>query len=286
MAHGATDVLLGRLQRVPAPAPCSFGGYHRVTSVVLPAETGLPTSVESEPPTRRQDGQETPSRSNPRREVADRPRRDEERKRVWDVPQIRDRSNALLPLERRSGTRSKGSAWGEERYNGTQFTSSRFMETLAQLGITHRRTAYHHPEGNSYIERLIKSWLPARWFLMLQPAPTGLRWSFPMRVLWVRLRGFLTWIPELAATTLGRYNFSGGPQTTGFLPPWLPTPTSANLLPPTARRGDVRRPHTDDNSNSTSQRSGFLASWRWHYLEEYNHDRPHRGVENRTLENS
>jgi len=33
--------------------------------------------------------------------------------------------------------------------NGTQFTSSRFMETLAQLGITHRRTAYHHPEGNS-----------------------------------------------------------------------------------------------------------------------------------------
>ncbi len=23
----------------------------------------------------------------------------------------------------------------------------------AQLGITHRRTAYHHPEDNSYIER-------------------------------------------------------------------------------------------------------------------------------------
>ncbi len=36
--------------------------------------------------------------------------------------------------------------------NGTQFTSSRFMETLTQLGITHRRTAYHHPEGNSYID--------------------------------------------------------------------------------------------------------------------------------------
>ena len=32
--------------------------------------------------------------------------------------------------------------------NGTQFTSSRFMETLAQSGITHRRLAYHHPEGN------------------------------------------------------------------------------------------------------------------------------------------
>jgi len=37
--------------------------------------------------------------------------------------------------------------------NGTQFTSSRFLDTLGQLGITHRRTAYHHPEGNSYIER-------------------------------------------------------------------------------------------------------------------------------------
>ena len=37
--------------------------------------------------------------------------------------------------------------------NGTQFTSSRFLETLRPLGITHRRTAYHRPEGNSYIER-------------------------------------------------------------------------------------------------------------------------------------
>jgi Integrase core domain/Tetracyclin repressor-like, C-terminal domain len=35
----------------------------------------------------------------------------------------------------------------------TQFTSSRSIETLNQLSITHRRTAYHHPEGNSYIER-------------------------------------------------------------------------------------------------------------------------------------
>ena len=41
--------------------------------------------------------------------------------------------------------------------NGTQFTSSRFMETLERLGITHRRTAYHHPEGNSYIERFHRS---------------------------------------------------------------------------------------------------------------------------------
>ena len=37
--------------------------------------------------------------------------------------------------------------------NGIQFTSARFVQTLAKLDITHRRTAYHHPEGNSYIER-------------------------------------------------------------------------------------------------------------------------------------
>ena len=41
--------------------------------------------------------------------------------------------------------------------NGTQFTSSRFLETLGRLGITNRRTAYHHPEGNSYIERFHRS---------------------------------------------------------------------------------------------------------------------------------
>jgi len=41
--------------------------------------------------------------------------------------------------------------------NGTQFTSSCFLETLERLGITHRRTAYHHPEGNSYIERFHRS---------------------------------------------------------------------------------------------------------------------------------
>lgn len=41
--------------------------------------------------------------------------------------------------------------------NGTQFTSSRFLQTLSRLSITHRRTAYHHPEGNSYIERFHRS---------------------------------------------------------------------------------------------------------------------------------
>ncbi len=28
---------------------------------------------------------------------------------------------------------------------------------MNQLGITHRRTAYNHPEGNSYIERFHRS---------------------------------------------------------------------------------------------------------------------------------
>ncbi len=32
-----------------------------------------------------------------------------------------------------------------------------FLVLLTQLGITHRRTAYHHPEGNSYIERFHRS---------------------------------------------------------------------------------------------------------------------------------
>ena len=41
--------------------------------------------------------------------------------------------------------------------NGTQFTSARFVETLNRLGITHRCTAYNHPEGNSYIERFHRS---------------------------------------------------------------------------------------------------------------------------------
>jgi transposase InsO family protein len=42
-------------------------------------------------------------------------------------------------------------------HNGTQFTLTRFIETLNRLGINHRRTAYHHPEGNSYIERFHRS---------------------------------------------------------------------------------------------------------------------------------
>ena len=41
--------------------------------------------------------------------------------------------------------------------NGTQFTSSRLLETVEWLGFPHRRTSYHHPEGHSYIERFHRS---------------------------------------------------------------------------------------------------------------------------------
>ena len=41
--------------------------------------------------------------------------------------------------------------------NGTQFTLTRFIETLNRLGVTHRRTAHHHSEGYSYIERFHRS---------------------------------------------------------------------------------------------------------------------------------
>ena len=46
--------------------------------------------------------------------------------------------------------------------NGTQFTSARLIETLGRLGITHRRTAYHHAGGNSQIERFHRSLEEAR----------------------------------------------------------------------------------------------------------------------------
>jgi putative transposase len=73
-----------------------------------------------------------------------------------------------------------------------------FMGTLTQLGVTHRRTAYHHPEGNSYIERFHCS-----------------------------LKEKEVWTTEYSSLKEARENSS-------------------------------------------------------RYLEEYNHDRPHRGVENRT----
>jgi hypothetical protein len=51
----------------------------------------------------------------PEEEVADCAARDEERKRLGDLPGTRDRSEALLPLERRSGTRGESSGWREKR---------------------------------------------------------------------------------------------------------------------------------------------------------------------------
>ena len=67
----------------------------------------------------------------------------------------------LLLLDMRGG-RSASSAASTKGLtlttdNGTQFTSARYVETLNQFGITHRRTAYNHPEGNSYIERFHRS---------------------------------------------------------------------------------------------------------------------------------
>jgi putative transposase len=69
-----------------------------------------------------------------------------------------DALEAVLPavLQRfPAGSRDAGLTLTTD--NGTQFTSRRFVETVAELGITHRRTAYHHPEGNSYIERFHRS---------------------------------------------------------------------------------------------------------------------------------
>ena len=79
----------------------------------------------------------------------------------WNLSHRCRTEDALLALEQAvlkrlpSGSREENVTLTTD--NGTQFTSSRFLETLGRLGITHRRTAYHHPEGNSYIERFHRS---------------------------------------------------------------------------------------------------------------------------------
>ena len=79
----------------------------------------------------------------------------------WNLAQRCRTEDALAAVEQAvlarlpSGSREAGLTLTTD--NGTQFTASRFLETLARLGITHRRTAYHHPEGNSYIERFHRS---------------------------------------------------------------------------------------------------------------------------------
>jgi len=79
----------------------------------------------------------------------------------WDLS-LRCRSQEALAALNRAvlevlpfGSRGTGLTLTTD--NGTQFTSARYVETLNQLGITHRRTAYNHPEGNSYIERFHRS---------------------------------------------------------------------------------------------------------------------------------
>jgi putative transposase len=80
---------------------------------------------------------------------------------AWDLS-LRCRTHeALAALERAvleqmaSGSRACGLTLTTD--NGTQFTSARFVATLNTLGITHRRTAFNHPEGNGLIERFHRS---------------------------------------------------------------------------------------------------------------------------------
>ena len=54
---------------------------------------------------------------------------------------------------------SRGSTFTLTTDNGAQFTSSRFMETLARLGITHRRTEYRNvQEARASIARWIEEY--------------------------------------------------------------------------------------------------------------------------------
>jgi len=79
----------------------------------------------------------------------------------WDLSNRCRSEEALAAVEQavldRLPAGSRGAGLTLATDDGTQFASTRFLETLARLGITHRRTAYHHPEGNSYIERFHRS---------------------------------------------------------------------------------------------------------------------------------
>jgi len=79
----------------------------------------------------------------------------------WDLSLRCRTQEAIAAVERAvleqlaDGSRQYGLTLNTD--NGTQFTSTRLLETLAQLGITHRRTAFNHPEGNGMIERFHRS---------------------------------------------------------------------------------------------------------------------------------
>ena len=79
----------------------------------------------------------------------------------WDLSLRCRTQEAIAAVERAvleqmaDGSRHYGLVLNTD--NGTQFTSTRFQETLSRLGITHRRTAFNHPEGNGMIERFHRS---------------------------------------------------------------------------------------------------------------------------------
>jgi len=79
----------------------------------------------------------------------------------WDLSLRCRTQDAIAAVERAvleqmpAGSRGVGLTLTTD--NGTQFTSARFVEMLSRLGITHRRTAFNHPEGNGLIERFHRS---------------------------------------------------------------------------------------------------------------------------------
>jgi putative transposase len=79
----------------------------------------------------------------------------------WNLSLRCRTQEAIAALERavleRLAAGSRGSGLTLTTDNGTQFTSARFLAPLRRLGITHRRTAYNHPEGNGLIERFHRS---------------------------------------------------------------------------------------------------------------------------------
>ena len=79
---------------------------------------------------------------------------------VWQSDMTKICAGPMKMLWRRSTARAEGFAfrfsWNGLTLttdNGAQFTLARYVETRSRLGITHRRTAYNPPEGDSYIER-------------------------------------------------------------------------------------------------------------------------------------
>jgi putative transposase len=42
--------------------------------------------------------------------------------------------------------------------NGTQFTAGRYLDTARALGVKTSRTAYRHPDGNAFVERVYRTY--------------------------------------------------------------------------------------------------------------------------------